>query len=90
MKQYPDGSLELRICETIKNKVKELDRSDLFREPVVGFSSALDARFYELKNIIGPWHRLPSDFVPGAASVISYYVPFTKALIYESSGGRTP
>ena len=83
MKQHPDGSLEQRICETIKNRVKELNRSDLFREPVVGFSSALDAGFYELKNIIGPWHRLPSDFVPGAASVISYYVPFTKALAEE-------
>ena len=33
MKQYPDGSLELRICETIKNKVKELDvNKQVFRK----------------------------------------------------------
>ena len=84
MKQYPDGSLERRICETIKNKVKELDRSDLFREPVVGFSSALDAGFYELKNIIGPWQT--------ALRLCSWRCKRHKLLrsLYERSGGRTP
>lgn len=83
MKTYPAGSLEGRISEIIRTKVAELGRDDLFREPHVSFSSALDSRFYDLQNIIGPWHRLPSDFVSDARSVISYYVPFTKELAAE-------
>ena len=83
MKTYPAESPEGRITGIIKSKIEELDRKDLFREPVVSFSSALDARFYDLKHIIGPWHRLPSDFVENAESVISYYVPFTRELAEE-------
>lgn len=70
-------SLEKRIEEVIVKKLEELGRSDLFRTPHVGFSAADDPKFEELKTIIGPWHYLPGDILPGAKSVISFYVPFT-------------
>ena len=71
-------SLELEIQRIIEEKFAELNRPDLIRSPLVAFSSARDPRFQELKTIIGPWHQLPSDFLPEAESVISYFIPFTK------------
>ena len=70
-------SLEKRIEEVIIKKLEELGRGDLFRTPHVGFCAADDPGFEELRTIIGPWHYLPGDILPGAKSVISYYVPFT-------------
>lgn len=71
-------SLELEIQRIIEEKFAELHRPDLIRTPLVAFSSAHDPRFEELKQIIGPWHTLPTDYLPEAESVISYFIPFTK------------
>lgn len=71
-------SLELEIQKIIEEKFAELNRPDLIRTPLVAYSSARDPRFAQLKEIIGPWHQLPTDFLPEAQSVISYFIPFTK------------
>ena len=78
--------IEEKITEIIKKKLAELDRPDLFREPHVGFSAADDEMFSELKELIGPWHFLPSDILPDAKSVISFYVPFTRDVAAEPRG----
>ncbi|WP_195269518.1 epoxyqueuosine reductase [Eubacterium sp. 1001713B170207_170306_E7] len=52
-----------------------------WREPVIGFADADDPLFAELKNIIGPNHALPSDIVPGAKSVIVFFLPFAKDIV---------
>ena len=71
-------SLELEIQKIIEAKFAELNRPDLIRKPIVAFSSAHDPKFEALKEIVGPWHQLPTDFLPEAESVISYFIPFTK------------
>lgn len=71
-------SLETEIQRIIEEKFAELNRPDLIRTPIVAFSSAHDPKFRELQTIIGPWHNLPTDFLPEAESVISYFIPFTK------------
>jgi len=71
-------SLELEIQKIIEAKFAELNRPDLIRTPIVAFSSAHDPKFAALKEIIGPWHQLPTDFLPEAESVISYFIPFTR------------
>ena len=71
-------SLETEIQRIIEEKFAELNRPDLIRTPIVAFSSAQDPKYQELKTIIGPWHQLPTDFLPEAESVISYFIPFTK------------
>lgn len=71
-------SLEAEIQRIIEEKFAELNRPDLIRTPIVAFASAHDPKYQELKTIIGPWHNLPTDFLPEAESVISYFIPFTK------------
>lgn len=52
-----------------------------WRKPIVGIASAEDPLYKELKKIIGPTHSLPSDIVPGAKSVIAFFVPFEKEIV---------
>lgn len=82
-KAMENGIMEREIGEIISNKVNELNRPDLYRQPLVSFSSADDERYDELKELIGEWHLTPSEFLPDAKSVISYFVPFTKDVVKE-------
>lgn len=76
-------SLELEIKKIIEEKVEQLNRPDLFRTPLVAFSSADDIRYTELKTLIGEWHNTPKELLPEAQSVISYFVPFTKEVVMQ-------
>lgn len=80
--------LEERIRERITEEIARTGRSDLFRTPIVGFSSAADPRYGALTHIVGEWCRPPRAHLPGANSVISYFVPFTKALADAPQSGR--
>lgn len=77
------GEMEARIEEIIIEQLNALGRPDLYRQPLVSFSSADDKRYEELKEIIGEWHLSPSEFLSDAKSVISYFVPFTKDVSAE-------
>ena len=71
-------SLETEIQRIIEETFAELNRPDLIRTPLVAFASAQDPKYQELKTLVGPWHQLPTDFLPDAQTVISYFIPFTK------------
>lgn len=70
--------IERDLTEIIENAVRELDRPDLYREPIVAFSSADDPRYESLRQIVGDWVRTPREFLGSAQSVVSYFVPFTR------------
>lgn len=72
--------LEQALRRIITEQVAAIGRPDLFRPPLAAFSDAGDPRFADLKEQIGPWHQLPSELLPEARSVISYFVPFTRAV----------
>lgn len=70
--------LETEIQRIIEEKFVELNRPDLIRTPLVAFSSAHDPKYAALKEVVGPWHCLPTDFLESAETVITYFIPFTK------------
>ena len=76
-------NIEQEIEQIIIKEMAALNRSDLFREPLVAFSSTDDKRYLDLKEIIGEWHLRPDELLPDAKSVISYFVPFTKSVVSE-------
>ncbi|MBE6012849.1 MAG: epoxyqueuosine reductase [Lachnospiraceae bacterium] len=78
-----DKTLEKTIEDIITEQLLILNRPDLYRSPLVSFSSADDKRYKELKNIIGEWHLTPKELLPEAESIISYFVPFTKDVASE-------
>ncbi|AAM07663.1 TPA: epoxyqueuosine reductase [Methanosarcina acetivorans] len=52
-----------------------------YREPLVGYASADDPIFDEMKEIIGPHHLHPKEVFPGAKTVVSFFLPFDKKLV---------
>jgi len=81
-------TIEKEIEKVIISTVQSLNRPDLFRAPIVSFSSADDEKYLELKQLVGDWHLLPGELLPDAKSVISYFVPFTKEVVYEPKAAK--
>lgn len=76
------------ITEYVKN-YKELKHTETdWRDPVIGFADAKDELFPKLKEIIGPNHALPSDLVPNAKSVITFFIPFSKEIVESNISGE--
>lgn len=76
-------AMEREIERIIRAEMEALNRPDLFREPLVGFSSAQDPRYEELRQLVGDWHKTPVELLPSARSVVSFFVPFTRAVVAE-------
>jgi len=53
---------------------------DIWRKPVVRFAAADAPGFADLKKVATPDHHLPSDFLPDAKTVISYFLPFKRKI----------
>lgn len=67
---------------------KEYAGMPIFRTPVlVGISAASDPLYPRLrdKSVIGNFHCLPSDWVSGAESVISIFLPFSNEVCTDNS-----
>lgn len=82
--------IEKRIEEIINEQMEILNRKDLYRKPLVAFSSAKDARYEDLKNIIGAWHQTPTEILPDAKSVITYFIPFTEEVAMAPKKTKAP
>lgn len=55
----------------------------IFEAPLIGCAAADDPLFAHMKqraDIYGPTLRLPEEWLPGAASVVSFFLPFSKAI----------
>ena len=65
-----------------RNALPEGDNIPIWEEPVVGVAAASDPLFETLKQpqVVGPIHVNPDYWLPGAKSVISFFLPFSKAV----------
>jgi epoxyqueuosine reductase QueG len=63
-----------------RNRLPEGENFPIFDEPVLGIASAEDPIFAQLQEpgVVGPIHRPPGYWLPGARSVISFFAPFSK------------
>jgi epoxyqueuosine reductase QueG len=77
-----------KITKLIRNFVKEYEKKDnistKWGEPLVGFADANHPYILNLKKVITPTHKLPTDVLPDASIVIAYFVPFTKELAFTN------
>lgn len=58
-----------------------------FREPLCGFSDAQAPGIRNLPSLI-PGHILPTDALPGATAVLSYFLPFAPEVEASNRDGR--
>jgi epoxyqueuosine reductase len=66
-----------QITTTIRHVVAEASTATEYRTPLVGIVAADDPRFLELRRVVEPSHLLPADLLPGARSVVAFFLPFT-------------
>lgn len=69
----------------------ELAGMKIYEEPVVGFAHADDELFtdeFKKKGVIHPEYQTPPEWLPGARTVISFFLPFTKE-VKESNRNKT-
>jgi epoxyqueuosine reductase len=70
-----------KIIKIINVQIDNANTVTQYRKPLVGFASAHDPLFHEMKEIIGPHHLLPTDLLPDAQTVISFFLPFAEQVI---------
>ncbi len=76
------------IGDTIRRLVTEADTTSRYRLPVVGFAFADDPRFFELRRVAGAGHLVPQDLVPGARSVVAFFLPLAPWVVKANSRHR--
>jgi len=52
-----------------------------WQTPLVGFAAATDPLFFEYKKAVSPSHFLPCDLLPGARTVVAFFLPFEKSVV---------
>lgn len=64
------------------NKVEALDSLQIFDSPLLAVAHAYDPLFTQLTadDVVGSQHIMPKEWLEGAKSVISYFLPFTKRI----------
>jgi len=73
------------IKSTIRQEVDKAETQTGYREPLIGFAAADDPRFPELRSSVEPTHLMPEDLVPGAKSVVSFFLPFDPRIVEANS-----
>jgi hypothetical protein len=75
-------NIQNRITQTIMEFPARYSNANNTRtkwlEPVIGFADTEDPLFEALKTIVSPTHALPDEIVPGAKSVVAYFMPFER------------
>lgn len=82
-------NIKEEIISFIENAVLESKSKELFRKPIVGFSSANNPLYEELKEIVGAEHLHPKDILPNAKTVVSFFVPFSESVVNSNRKGQS-
>ncbi|WP_371372378.1 epoxyqueuosine reductase [Sporomusa aerivorans] len=90
------GVVEQAVAEFIAgtplNTVNEIGLDRIYDRPLVGVARADDALFTALKSadVVGPHHLSPGEWLAGAHTVLSYFLPFSKTVRVANRQGDLP
>ncbi len=78
------------VAETfVAGEPQRLKKQGWWRPPLLA-TAAVDARFDRLPQIAADDHLHPRDLLPGAKTVIVFFIPFVKELVRANKSGRRP
>ena len=72
--------IERQVADAVRNRQAEAGIHTTWRSPLVAYASAHDPIFAQLREVISPTHLTPRDLLPGAETVIVYFVPFDERI----------
>ena len=82
------GAIESFVDKGQGNAIPECGGMRIYESPLVGFASAKDPLYAELKQeeVIGSHHRMPQDWIAEARTVVVYFLPFTRDVVKTNYG----
>lgn len=80
------GDLLLRI---VKEESARSPQGGLWRKPLLA-SARVDERFLKLKEVAAPDHLMPWELLPGARTLLVFFLPFRMELQRENRRGQEP
>lgn len=78
MRDELPGWFRDEIAKVLTQWVEEQRSANYWREPLVALASASDPLFGELPRVVNPEHVMPEDILPGAQTVVVYFLPFQR------------
>lgn len=72
------------ITDIINETIHKSRCRTQFREPLTGCAPAEDPLFYRLREVAHPGHLLPGEMLPGARTVVSFFLPFNTKLVEKN------
>ena len=84
------GMVRWSVMETIGSYILENGKPNYWDSPLIGFADAESELFPHLKVMCCPEHKVPQDYLPGAKTVISYFLPFKEEVSKSNIGGTAP
>lgn len=72
------------IRNFVKNYSKQNNTNTDWEEPLLAFASADDPLFLKLKEVVSETHSLPNQLLPGAQTVISFFIPFESGVVLSN------
>jgi len=82
-----NGTADL-IADFVARAVGSSTTATRYRAPLVAIAAASDPRFADLRRHVDPSHMLPDDLLPGARSVVSFFVPFAPDVVESNARNR--
>ena len=82
-------NVEELIKKFITDYKKSINAGEIWTDPLIAFADANDPLFLKLKQNIIKCHKLPSEVLGNAATVISYFIPFTQKVVLSNSFKRS-
>lgn len=78
------------ISDSIEGYCCRTGIARIWGEPLVGLADADSPMFRELDVTAHRGHRVPQDYLPGAVTVVSYFLPFVRCIAEDNEGGDSP
>jgi len=83
-----ENELKSLIENHIDGMVQDAHTLTKYRRALIGFADALDQDFLRLRVLINPLHRFPTDILPRARTIVSFFIPFARETVVAN--GRYP
>jgi epoxyqueuosine reductase QueG len=80
--------IEREVAAAIVDRMAAPGTRTRWRPPLVAYASARDPMFAELKRAVRDTHAMPGDLLPGARSVIAWFLPFDRSVPRSNRPGR--
>ena len=64
------------IVDFVSSYQKQHQTQTTWRQPIMGVASTENSLFDQYKKIIQSSHATPKELLPGAKSVVVYFIPF--------------